>query len=140
MIVTVDVGCIFEGGNPEGQLINYARPFLNAFKDVGYQVVIVTESLDSSKLEERLTRELIPYNSIDRFPYEPNNVVWYHGLIQIKQVEDKPFTWLEVKDKLKGIIRLDYQHFNVRYMARVMNEPYFTSQERENIINELSQA
>lgn len=141
MIVTVDVKCIFKDGNTSGELINYARPFLSAFKDVGYEVVVVTNVINDSTLEKRLKQEMIPYSSVDRFPFEPDNCVTYDGLITIHHVEN--FNWLEVKDGIKGIFHsfsMEYAHFHNMYTRRVMSEPYFTPKQMVQEVNELSQA
>ena len=141
MIVTVDVKCIFHNGNPQEQLKNYARPFLSAFKDVGYEVVIVTDTINNEALEKRLQMEMIPFSSIDRFPYSAEDCITYDGLITIKSVEG--FNWLEVKDGMKYIFHSFsdyYSHFHEAYTRRVVNEPYFTPQQMVKEVNELSQA
>lgn len=138
MIVSVDVSAIFENGSPEGKLVNYARPFLSALKDIGYNIIVVSDKNGIRELKKRLQMELIPFSAVNKFPYNEETVVYFHGLIQIKPIDDE-FTWIEVKGSIKDILPLDFAEFNERYIARIMNEPDFDMPEREAVVNEMSQ-
>jgi len=135
MIVTVQYDCIF---NNEGQLLNYSRCVLSALNDMGYSISVYSDQNDVRDVENTLKMQMIPFASVNSLPIEENDGITYNGIVRISNHEY--FNWLSVREQLKIILLVDYPSFYKLYCAHVMNEPYFHSEEKGRIINEMSQS
>ncbi len=82
--------------------------------------------------------QMIPFASVNSLPIEENDGITYNGIVRISNHEY--FNWLSVREQLKIILLVDYPSFYKLYCAHVMNEPYFHSEEKGRIINEMSQS